>query len=107
MLNYQSEELIADFFETFLSSGDINGATNTTWHFYRAEELRELGESCGLQTVEMVGCQGLSASLEESTNRLASERPDLWEAWRRLVFRTASEPALVDTSEHILWIGKK
>jgi hypothetical protein len=49
----------------------------------------------------MLGCQGLSASLELSTNQLATERPDLWEAWRRLVIRTASEPALVDTAEHI------
>lgn len=107
MLNYQSDELTADFFEEFLRGGNISGPTRTPWHFFRADELRALGESCGLETLEMLGCQGLSASLDDATNRLAAERPDLWQAWQRLVLQTASEPALVDTAEHILWIGKK
>jgi SAM-dependent methyltransferase len=107
MLNYQSDELISEVFEPFFQSGDIGGATRTTWHFYRAAELRALGESCGLETVEMRGCQGLSSGLVDSSNRAAMERPDLWEAWRRLVLRTSSDPTLVDTSEHILWVGRK
>jgi SAM-dependent methyltransferase len=107
MLNYQSDELISADFEPFFHTGDITGATQTLWHFFRAAELRALGEGCGLETIEMLGCQGLSSGLVDASNRAALERPDLWVAWRRLVLRTASEPSLVDTSEHILWVGKK
>jgi SAM-dependent methyltransferase len=77
MLNYQSDELISDVFEPFFQSGDITGATQTPWHFYRAAELRTLGESCGLNTVEMLGCQGLSSGLVDATNHAAAERPAL------------------------------
>lgn len=107
MLNYTSDELISPDLESFLQHGNILGATRSTWHFFRAAELRALGEACGLETLEMRGCQGLSSGLENATNQLAETRPDLWTAWHALVLRTASDPTLVDISEHILWIGRK
>jgi SAM-dependent methyltransferase len=107
MLNNLSDDLISGEFISFLETGNISGATRTTWHFFRAAELRALGESCGLQTLEMRGCQGLSASLETATNRLAAERPDLWQVWHQRILDSSADPALVDTSEHILWIGRK
>jgi SAM-dependent methyltransferase len=57
LLDDQSEELLPEVFEPFFTSGDLTGMTGTTWHFFRAGELRDLGESCGLATVEMLGCQ--------------------------------------------------
>jgi S-adenosylmethionine-dependent methyltransferase len=76
------------------------------WHFFRADELRTLAESCGLATVEMVGCQGLSTGLTEATNRLR-EDPARWAQWMSFLTETASEPAVVDMAEHILYIGRK
>jgi hypothetical protein len=107
MLNNTSDDLIRPEFETFLQDGNIEGATRSTWHFYRAAELRALGEASGLETVEMRGCQGISASLGEATNQLAEARPDLWKVWHGLVMQTSGDPTLVDISEHILWIGRK
>ncbi len=77
--------------------------TGTEWHFFRAEELRDLAESCGLMTIEMAGCQGLSSSLVEATNRVAEDEAK-WERWKELVIETSTEPAMVDTSEHLLYI---
>jgi hypothetical protein len=107
MLNNSSDDLISPQFETFLQDGNILGATRSTWHFFRAAELRAVGEACGLQTVEMRGCQGLSSGLGIATNQLAEARPDLWQVWHALLLRTASDPTLVDSSEHILWVGRK
>jgi S-adenosylmethionine-dependent methyltransferase len=76
------------------------------WHFFRADELRALAESCGLATVEMVGCQGLSTGLAEATNRLHDD-PARWAQWMAFLTETASEPAVVDMAEHILYIGHK
>jgi S-adenosylmethionine-dependent methyltransferase len=76
------------------------------WHFFRADELRALAESCGLTTVEMVGCQGLSTGLTEATNRLRDD-PARWAQWMIFLTETASEPAVVDMAEHILYIGRK
>ena len=107
MLNNASEELLRPDFEDFLVSRKITGPTGSDWHWFRAAELRDLGESQGLETVEMRGCQGLSSGLIESTNRLHDEYPDLWRVWHSVLMRTSADPTLVDTSEHILWVGRK
>ena len=54
------------------------------WHFFRASELQQLAESCGLITLEMVGCEGLSTGLSAATNTVA-EDPTKWELWVELV----------------------
>jgi len=107
MLNNTSDDLISAQFKTFVEDGNILGATGSTWHFFRAAELRGLGEACGLETLEMRGCQGLSASLEDATNLLAETHPDLWQVWHERVLATSADPTLVDISEHILWVGRK
>lgn len=100
-------DLVDPLFEGFWKTGNIWGATGTIWHFFRAEELRRLGEEGGLATVELRGCQGLSANLAEATNRLKEERPDMWRVWHEAVLRTSADPTLADISEHILWVGRK
>jgi SAM-dependent methyltransferase len=107
MLNFSSEELLTTDFERFLQDGMLFGPGEMLWHFFRADELRQLAESCGLETIEMRGCQGLSSGLIDSTNRIAETQPEMWRVWQDLLLRTANEPAVVDGAEHILWIGKK
>jgi SAM-dependent methyltransferase len=101
-----SEEILWPNWADFYRTGDSFGATHSVWHFYRAAELRQFAESCGLDTLAMAGCQGLSSSLIEPTNRL-SEEPEKWQRWLDLVLHTSSEPAVVDMAEHILYLGRK
>ena len=75
-------------------------------HVFRgARDISPLAESCGLTTLEMVGCEGLSTGLFEATNTVA-EDPTKWERWVELVLETATEPAIVDMAAHILYIGR-
>jgi ubiquinone/menaquinone biosynthesis C-methylase UbiE len=104
MLRY-SHELLDPLFERLVQTGDAIGPTKSVWHFFRADELRHLAESHGLETVEMVGCQGLATGLIDATNSLA-ENEAQWRVWIDLLKKTSTEPAVVDTSEHILYIGK-
>jgi ubiquinone/menaquinone biosynthesis C-methylase UbiE len=99
-----SDELVEPSFQILVQRGDTTVA-GMIWHFFRADELRELAESCGLTTLEMAGCEGLSTGLVEATN-LLSEDEGRWERWEELVLKTASEPALVDMAEHILYLGR-
>ena len=69
------------------------------WHFFRAFELQQLAESCGLS----VGCEGLSTAA--ATNTVAEDATK-WERWVELVLETATEPAVVDMAAHILYIGR-
>jgi ubiquinone/menaquinone biosynthesis C-methylase UbiE len=99
-----SHELLDPSFERLVQEGDATGPTKSTWHFFRADEIRQLAESHGLETVEVAGCQGLSTGLIEATNLVAQDEAK-WQVWVDLLLRTSTEPAVVDMAEHILYIG--
>ena len=101
-----SYELITPPYSELIQEGKGNNLVGgNLWHFFRASELQQLAESCGLITLEMVGCEGLSTGLPEATNTVA-EDPAKWERWVDLVLETATEPAIVDMAAHILYIGQ-
>lgn len=75
-------------------------------HFFRSDEIRELAEAAGLETVEMAECEGLSTGYEEETNALAQDK-EAWDRWFNLVIETTSDASLVDGAGHILYIGRK
>ena len=99
-----SDELLDPAYQMLMDRGD-NTVSGMLWHFFRADELRHLAESCGLHTVAMLGCEGLSSSLRDATNQLA-QNDAKWQRWLELVMRMAAEPAVVDMAEHILFIGR-
>ena len=72
---------------------------------FRARGLRELGAASGLTTVALVGCEGLCADLVGATNKLGSDEAK-WDRWMQLVRTTLTEPAVVDLSEHMLYLGR-
>ena len=106
VLSRVSEELIIPQYWELITEGKGNNLVqDNLWHFFRASELQKLAEACGLTTLEMVGCEGLSTGLAEATNTVA-EDPAKWERWIELVLETATEPAIVDMAAHILYIGQ-
>ena len=106
VLSRHSQELIMPRYWELIKEGKGNNLVgDSLWHFFRASELQHLAESCGLITLEMVGCEGLSTGLPEATNRVAKD-PAKWERWVELVLETATEPAIVDMAAHILYIGR-
>ena len=106
VLSSASQELITPQYWELIKEGKGNNLIrDSLWHFFRASELQQLAESCGLITLEMVGCEGLSTGLSAATNTVA-EDPAKWERWVELVLGTATEPAIVDMAAHILYIGR-
>lgn len=53
----------------------------------------------------MAGCEGLSTGLAEATNLLGQDETK-WKIWQKLVLETSTESAVVDMSEHILYLGQ-
>ena len=106
VLAQSCEELAETSFQTLVQTGNsFMQATGSVWHFFRAEELRRCCEQCGLTTLIMAGCEGLSTGLVEATNAVGG-REAQWHRWVELVLQTSAEPSLVDMSEHILHIGR-
>lgn len=75
-------------------------------HFFRAQELKEFAEQGGLRTILMAGGEGLSSGLPEITNQLSGNQVR-WAQWLRLVIETSTEFSIVDTSGHMLYLGRK
>jgi len=104
VLRRASHELVEPSSRELMSRGN-NLVRGAVWHFFRADELRDLSESCGLTTLEMAGCEGLSTGLSEATNAIAQDEAK-WKRWVELVLETSAEPAVVNMAEHILYVGR-
>lgn len=48
----------------------------------------------------------MSSGMPEATNALAEDQA-MWNHWVDVVITTSSVPAVVETSGHMLYIGKK
>ena len=94
VLSRFSYELITPPYSELIKEGKGNNLVgDSLWHFFRASELQQLAELCGLTTLEMVGCEGLSTGLPEATNTVA-EDPAKWERWVELVWKRQQNPLL-------------
>ena len=106
VLSRCSYELVMPRYWQLIKNGKGNNFVgDSLWHFFRACELQQLAESCGLITLEMVGCEGLSTGLPEATNAVGKDTTK-WDRWVELVLETATEPAVVDMAGHILYVGR-
>ena len=70
----------------------------------RADEIPPIHEEVGFRTLTLAGVEpGISAD-DDSYNCLEGERRKLW---LDLLFKLSSEPSMVASSRHMLYVGKK
>jgi hypothetical protein len=101
-----SDYMLDAEWQTLVQKGTVPiGNAGMVWHFFRADELRQEAERCGLTTLEMAGCEGLSAGLSEATNTLGQDETK-WKQWVDLVVQTSAEPGVADMADHILYVGR-
>lgn len=102
-------------FEELLSKGVYNSqvfhpsepkGAFTDAYFFLPNELRELFENQGVQTLDMATCEGLSSHLQEQTNALYSD-PAKWNRWLQIILKTCNDPSLLGLSEHFLYVGRR
>ena len=74
--------------------------------FWHPKDLKELFERRGVKTLEMATCEGLSSHLEGPTNRLYRDKAK-WARWKELILKTCTDPVLLGTGEHFLYVGRK
>jgi ubiquinone/menaquinone biosynthesis C-methylase UbiE len=96
----------------------LHGVHKSAWHkhesyqgfpdayFFHPTELKELFESHGVETIEMVTCEGLSSHLQEETN-IIYEDEKKWKIWLDTLLRTCNDPLILGLGEHFLYIGRK
>lgn len=105
LVRVAGDELLDDRLDTLMRTGNCN-VGGMPHHFFRATEIRDLAEGFGLETMLQAGGEGLSSNMPEATVAIA-EAPDQWKRWTDVVIATSTEPAVVDTSGHMLYVGRK
>ncbi len=105
LLAQNPHELLGASLTELQQTGNIQSGPNVC-HYFRATELRTLAERNGFQTVEMAGCIGLSVGMREKINQL-SHTAEQWERWLALELEYATEAAVADTAERLLYVGRK
>jgi len=78
----------------------------TDAYFFLPNELKQLFENTGVQTLTMATCEGLSSDLEKDTNRLYEDR-ESWARWLKIVLKTCTDPCITGLGTHILYVGSK
>jgi len=73
-------------------------------YFSTLLEARFLHESAGLQTLVLAGAEPAISADDESYNLLEGKRRELW---LDLFFHISTEPSMVASSRHLLYIGRK
>jgi diadenosine tetraphosphate (Ap4A) HIT family hydrolase/ubiquinone/menaquinone biosynthesis C-methylase UbiE len=76
----------------------------TKAYFAHPTEIVPFMESAGLETLGMVGCEGIVAGHEDHVNSLTGQA---WEQWVALNYRLGSDPAAHGAADHLLYIGRK
>lgn len=72
--------------------------------FEHPDRIIPLMESCGLETVKMIGVEGVVSGHEDRINQLKGE---MLEFWVDLNHRLGSDPACWGCANHLLYIGRK
>jgi len=101
---------VMKYCEHHLEVGDyVPGQTGkefTAAHWFFSKELQELFEKHNVETLDMAGLEGLSSHLEEATNKLYKDK-EKWNMWIDIILKTCNYPSIVETAEHILYVGRK
>jgi hypothetical protein len=73
--------------------------------FAHPTEVNPLMEGCGLQTLDLIGCEGGVSMIEDAVNAL--EEGELWQAWVDLNYQMGKDPSTHGCAEHLLYVGQK
>ena len=73
-------------------------------YFAHPTDICPFMESVGLQTLNLIGCEGVVSAAEEKVNQLAGADFDLWVDFN---YRLGQDRSLHGAAEHLLYIGEK
>jgi ubiquinone/menaquinone biosynthesis C-methylase UbiE len=104
------EELTGSFHKKMFTTG-IHGVHTRFGsfpdaYFFVPTELKELFEKRGLRTVTLATCEGLSAHLEQATNKVYGNK-EKWTCWLKILLQTCTDPSLIGVGNHLLYVGRK
>jgi len=84
-------------------SGRTDAAFLKTCYFADPGDVQPFMERCGVETIQILGCEGVVSEVEERLNELP---PQELEKWVDLNYRLGKKPELLAASAHVLHVGR-
>ncbi len=94
-----------DYADKILSTGVHQGEWGfTTAYHAQINEIQPFMESNAFVTLQIIGCEGVVAHLEDRINALKGAA---WDWWADLNYRLGKESDLLGLATHLLYVGQK
>ena len=94
----------ADYFDAFVRGSDFGGQGFTQVHYEAVGRVVPTMEALGLETLHLVGAEGI---LNPYKHNLAGQAPEVIDRWIELALKICERPDLLGCAEHLLYIGRK
>ncbi|WP_442602639.1 class I SAM-dependent methyltransferase [Paenibacillus sp. KN14-4R] len=100
-----------DQIETFLETGTFNHADEgrfTGAYYFPIEEIKPFMESCGFESVGLIGSSSIVGAMNPEQFDYWRERgEDEFNRVMNLVYKAAADPSILGVASHLLYIGKR
>jgi len=93
------------FFDEMIEHGTLQEPAGfTDIHVMHPSDISQLMEGFGVATLTLINCEGLVGGMDDRVNEAQGH---LWEKWLDLNWTYCTDPTLLGTADHLLYIGKK
>jgi S-adenosylmethionine-dependent methyltransferase len=73
-------------------------------YFAHPKEINPFMEESGLESVDLIACEGVISFIDEKVNHVEE---DAWKIWVDINYRLGKDSSVHGAAEHLLYIGKK
>jgi SAM-dependent methyltransferase len=71
------------------------------------QEIPPFFERHGFETVELLASEGIAWGIQDALAEMVAEDPEAYRVMLDLVLRTADDPSILGTTDHLLYVGRK
>lgn len=104
---YDPSRVVGDWpkYERQIATGRVTDNYGfTDVYTVRPEEVEPLMKSCGFESSDLIGCEGVISMIREKVDGLDG---DDWERWMDINYQLGKDRSTHGVTEHLLYVGKK
>jgi ubiquinone/menaquinone biosynthesis C-methylase UbiE len=103
--HFRDRAFVQALVESGTFTNDVPGRFTHAWGA-RPHEIEPWFESFGFETLALVASEGIAAWAETAFVELQTSDPDAFAVAQRILVETATDPSLLGSAKHLLYVGR-
>jgi SAM-dependent methyltransferase len=103
--HFRDSRFMTDLLDDGVFVNDTPGRFTNAWGV-RPQDVAPWFESLGIDTIALAASEGLAAWTEAAFVELRAADPEAFEVARRVLIDTATDPSLLGSAKHLLYVGR-